>query len=178
MSTWKINLSGTNIPVYSLGFIGPATTQVGNVTRNECFVESVESLNPYEGDGTPINFLNSSHTMTDGFLVNSYNNLVDFTAYASNGTSWVSVSTLERKVQYATVAYYSDGTKCCDLPAGSKVYLKSTGAAGTNNRNYIAVTKVITASGTPYTFSSGDGYVDLTYNNRWINVGSILLRKV
>lgn len=177
MSKWMINLSGENIPVYSLGFIGPATTQVGNVTKNECFVESIESENPYEGDGTPIHFLNSSHTMTDGFLVNSYNNLVDFTAYASNGTSWVSVSTPERKVQYDTVAYYADGSKCCDLPAGSKVYLKSTGAAGTTNHNYIAVTKVITASGKTYNFS-GHGFVDLTYNNRWINVGSILLRKV
>ncbi len=73
-----------------------------------------------EGDGAPVFFLNSSHQMTFGLLADYENNLVDFTAYASNGTSWVSVNTLKRKVQYATVAYYADGSKCCDLPAGSK----------------------------------------------------------
>ena len=110
-------------------------------------------------------------------LLASYkNNLVDFTDYASNGTSWVRVSTLERKVQYATVAYYADGSKCCDLPAGSKVWLTQNGTAGQTNSNYIAVTSVQTAAGKKIDFK-GNGFIDLTYGNRWVNVGSILLRK-
>ena len=114
--------------------------------------------------------------MTFGLLADYENNLVDFTDYASNGTSWVPVSTLERKVQYATVAYFADGSKRCDLPAGSKVWLASNGTAGATHSNYIAVTSVQTASGKKYDFD-GNGFIDLTYGNRWINVGSILLRK-
>lgn len=173
---WMINLSGAAIPVYSVGAGGPSTTQVGTLTKNECFVDGTISENPWEGDGRPVVFLNSSHSMTFGLLANDPKNLVDFTAYASNGTSWVAVNTLERKVAYATVAYYADGSKCCDLPAGSQVWLTQNGTAGQKNSNYIAVTKVKTAAGKEYKFS-GNGFVDLTYNNRWVNVGSILLRK-
>ena len=176
MSSWMINLSGKSIPVYSIKGGGPSTTKIGNLTKNECFVDGTISANPWEGDGSPVIFLNSSHQMTFGLITDYENNLVDFTKYASNGSSWVSVTTLERKVTYATVAYYADGSKCCDLPAGSKVWLSSSGTAGDKNPNYIAVTKVQTASGKSYNFT-GNGFVDLTNGNRWINVGSILLRK-
>ena len=94
-----------------------------------------------------------------------------------NGTSQVPVSTLERKVQYATTAYYKNGSKCCDLPAGSKVWLTKNGTAGQSNPTYIAVTSVETASGERYDFD-GNGFIDLAPNTRWVNVGSILLRKV
>ena len=173
---WMINLSGKSIPVYSVGGGGPSTTKIGNLTKNECFVDGTISENPWEGDGAPVVFLNSSHQMTFGLIADYENNLVDFTDYASNGTSWVSVNTLERKVQYATVAYYADGSKCCDLPVGSKVWFTSNGTAGATYPNYIAVTSVETASGKKYNFS-GNGFIDLTYDNRWVNVGSILLRK-
>mgnify|MGYP003190281375 FL=1 len=145
-SLWKIN-SG----IFCSGG-GPSTTKIGNLTKNECFVEGTFSANPWEGDDAPVFFLNSSHQMTFGLLADYENNLVDFTAYASNGTSWVSVNTLERKVQYATVAYYADGSKCCNLPAGSKVWLTSNGTAGATHSNYIAVTSVETASGKKYNF--------------------------
>lgn len=177
---WMINLSGESVPVYSAGNSGPSTTKIGNITKNECFVEGSISGNPWEGDGMPVLFLNSSHSMTFGLLTDYKNNFVNFTDYASNGTSWTSADTLERKVQYATAAYYSNGKKCCDLPAGSRVWLTPNGTAGQTYPNYIAVTSVKTASGTTYDFSknSENGFVDLTYNNRWVNVGSILLRKI
>lgn len=174
---WMINLSGGSIPVYTVGSSGPTTPQLGNITRNECFVDGTISENPWEGDGSPVIFLNSSHEWKFGLINDGQSNLVNFTNYASNGTSWVSVNTLERKVQYATVAYNADGSRCCDLPAGSRVWLTSNGTAGQTHSNYIAVTKVKTASGTTYNFQ-GNGFVDLTHGNRWINVGSILLRKV
>lgn len=173
---WMINLTGASIPVYSVGNGGPSTTQIGNLTKNECFVDGTISENPWEGDGMAVVFLNSSHAMTFGLIADYNSKLVDFTDYASNGTSWVSVNTLERKVQYATVAYYANGSKCCDLPAGSRVWLTQNGTAGQTHPNYIAVTSVETASGKKYNFS-GNGFIDLTYNNRWVNVGSILLRK-
>lgn len=174
---WMINLSGKSLPVYAPNGGAPSTTQNGNVTNNECFVDGTFSENPWEGDGIPVFFLNSSHNMTFGLITDYDCTLVDFTDYASNGTSWVPVNTLERKVQYATAAYYADGSKCCDLPAGSKVWLTNNGTAGQTNSNYIAVTSVETASGKRYNFS-GNGFVDLTYNGRWVNVGSVLLRKV
>lgn len=174
---WMVNLSGESLPVYSVGGGGPSTTKIGNITKNECFVDGTISQNPWEGDGMAVVILNSSHAMTFGLLASYKNNLVDFSRYASNGTSWVSVSTLERKVEYATAAYYGDGSKCCDLPAGSRVWLNQNGTAGQNNPNYIAVTSVQTASGKKYNFS-GNGFVDLTYGGRWVNVGSILLRKI
>lgn len=52
----------------------------------------------------------------------------------------------------------------------------SNGTAGATHSNSIAVTSVQTASGKKYNFS-GNGFIDLTYGNRWVNVGSILLRK-
>ena len=52
----------------------------------------------------------------------------------------------------------------------------SNGTVGATHPNYIAVTSVETASGKKYNFS-GNGFIDLTYGNRWVNVGSILLRK-
>ena len=115
--------------------------------------------------------------MVFGLIDENSNNLVDFSEYASNGTSWGAVNTLERKVQYDTVAYYADGSKCCDLSAGSLVWLTQNGTAGQTHPNYIAVTRVKTTAGKEYNFS-GNGFVDLTYDNRWVNVGSILLRKV
>ena len=36
---WMINLSGKSIPVYSVAGGGPSTTKIGNLTKNECFVE-------------------------------------------------------------------------------------------------------------------------------------------
>lgn len=143
---WMINLTGASIPVYSVGNGGPSTTQIGNLTKNECFVDGTISENPWEGDGMAVVFLNSSHAMTFGLIADYNSKLVDFTDYASNGTSWVSVNTLERKVQYATVAYYANGSKCCDLPAGSRVWLTQNGTAGQTHPNYIAVTSVETAS--------------------------------
>lgn len=174
---WMINLSGESIPVYSVGGGGPSTTKIGNITKNECFVDGTISENPWEGDGMPVVFLNSSHAMTFGLLADYKSNLVDFTNYASNGTSWVSVNTLERKVQYTTVAYYADGNKCCDLATGSRVWLTRNGTAGQTYPNYIAVTSVQTAAGKKYNFS-GNGFIDLTYGGRFVNSGSILLRKV
>lgn len=175
-----INLTGNNIPVYTEDGSGPILPQLGNITRNECFIEGVLSGNPFEGEGCPVIFLNANHVFTFGLARNEDcvggNGFVPFTAYASNGTAWVSVDTLERKVQYATKCYDRNGSFYCDLPAGSRVWLKSSGAAGDTQRNYIAVTSVETASGQRYDFN-GHGYIDLTYNNRWINVGSILLRK-
>lgn len=131
---WMINLSGKSIPVYSIAGGGPSTTKIGNLTKNECFVEGTFSANPWEGDDAPVFFLNSNHQMTFGLLADYENNLVDFTDYASNGT------------------------------------------AGATHSNYIAVTSVQTASGKKYDFD-GNGFIDLTYGNRWVNVGSILLRK-
>lgn len=52
----------------------------------------------------------------------------------------------------------------------------SNGTAGATHSNYIAVTSVQTASGKKYDFG-GNGFIDLTYGNRWVNVGNILLRK-
>lgn len=176
---WMINLTGNKIPVYTADGSGPILPQLGNLTKNECFIDGTISENPFEGDGYPVIFLNANHEFKFGLVKDEDcgNGLVDFTDYASNGTSWVQVDTLERKVQYATRAYYADGSLCCELPANSRVWLTQNGGAGSSNHNYIAVTKVQTASGKTYTFK-GNGFVDLTYGNRWVNVGSILLRKV
>lgn len=171
---WQINLTGSSIPVY------PQATsqgsQIGTLTANECFAEGTAFGAGYEGWGNPVVFVNSAHVMTYGAINNFSSGLVDFADYASNGTSWVRVSTLKRKVQYATVAYYADGSKCCDLPAGSYVWLTQNCTRGQNNPNYVAVTKVQTAAGKEYNFS-GNGFVDLLYGGRWVNVGSILLRQ-
>lgn len=174
---WMINLTGNTIPVYSEKNGGPSTTTIGKLTKNECFIEGTFSENPWEGDGNPVFFLNSNHNIKFGLIKNFPNTLVDFSAYASNGTSWIKTNSLERKVQYITVAYYGNGSKCCDLPAGSKVWLTKNATAGETNPNYVAVSKVVTSTGKTYTFS-GNGFVDLTYGGRWVNVGSILLRKV
>lgn len=177
VSGWMVNLSGKKISVYKMNDNGScSTTRLGYITANECFVEGTVPGTGWEGVDTPVVILNSSHIMTMGVYSGYYSNLVDFAKYASNGSSWVSVSTLKRKVQYATVAYYADGSKCCDLAAGSYVWLTNDCTRGLNNMNYCAVTKVQTASGTTYNFS-GNGFVDLTYGGRWVNVGSILLRK-
>ncbi|MDE6742513.1 MAG: hypothetical protein K2J95_01380 [Lachnospiraceae bacterium] len=175
---WMINLSGNALPVYSEGYCGPSETQIGTITKNECFlnVNTTDTVNPWEGDGEPVFFLNSSHQMKDGFLADSVNNLVKFTNYASNGTSWVSVNTLERKVQYETATYDSEAKFKFTLPAGSRVWISSSGTAGEQYRNFIAVTHV--QRGSEGTKEEFNGFVDLTYGNRWINVGSILLRKV
>lgn len=173
---WMINLSGSAMPVYTVGSSGPTTPQLGTLTKNECFVDGNISFNPWEGEGQPVIFLNSSHEWKFGLLDEYSGEMADFSNYASNGTSWVAVNTLERKVQYATKAYYSNGNFLCDLPVGSRVWLTSNCTAGSSHSNYVAVTRVKTDT-IDHTFS-GNGFVDLTYNNRWVNVGSILLRKV
>lgn len=169
---WQINLSGASIPVYQMDVKKGA--KIGNITANECFANGQASGSGYEGWGDPVVFLNSSHQMTYGAI--DYNNsYVDFGNYASNGTSWVAVSTLKRKVQYETVAYYADGSTFRKLPAGSYVWLTKNCTRGENNPNYVAVTKV--QIGNEVFEFSGNGFVDLTYGGRWVNVGSILLRK-
>ena len=173
-----INLTGKTIPVYSALDNGAAsTTQLGKITNNECFIEGSAFGAGWEGVDEPVIFINSNHTPTHGVMKAVSGTLADFAKYASNGSSWVSVNTLERKVQYATAAYYADGQKRCDLPAGSRVWLTQSCTRGQNNENYIAVTAVQPAGGNKITFS-GNGFIDLTYGNRWVNVGSILLRKV
>ena len=171
---WMINLSGTSIPVYDQGTI--PVTRIGTLTPNECFADGASFGAGWEGWGMPVFFLNSAHENTFGMTDNNFN-CVDFADYASDGTSWVSVNTLKRKVQYPTVAYYSNGSKCCDLAAGSYVWLTENCTRGRSNPNYVAVTKVQTATGSIHTFSNGNGFVDLTHGGRWVNVGSILLRK-
>lgn len=174
---WMINLSGASVPVYSVAGGGPSTTKIGTITQNESFVEGSISANPWEGSGDPVLFLASNHKMTFGLLSSTPKNLVDFTKYASNGTSWVAVNTLERKVQYETTLYDSLGNELYPLPAGSHVWLTSNGTAGEDNPNFIAVKSVQRPSNAKYTFP-GNGFIDLTCNSRWVNVGSILLRKV
>lgn len=174
---WMINLTGETLPVYSVGGSGPTTPQLGKITKNECFVEGTMSANPWEGEGMPVYFLSTSRVMTLGLLDEFKGDIVDFTDYASDGTSWVKVDTLERKVQYATQSYYADGRVFKALPAGSRVWLTSNGTAGTNWPNYIAVTSIQPAGDKTYNFD-GNGFIDLTYGDRWVNVGSILLRKV
>lgn len=176
---WMINLTGHSIPVYDSLSNGAVdkNNQLGEITKNECFAEGSTFGAGWEGVDMPVVILDANHQITFGVIDDYAGNLVDFSEYASNGTSWVSVNTLERKVQYATVAYYADGSKCCDLAAGSRVWLTSECTRGQTNPNYVAVTAVETAAGKKYNFS-GNGFIDLTYGNRWVNVGSILLRKI
>ena len=171
---WMINLSGKSIPVYLTDVL--PEKRIGTLTKNECFADDLPIDVGYEGWGTPVTFLNASQEMDFGMIESEIENLVDFCDYASTGTSWVSVNTLKRKVQYATVAYYSDGSKCCSFPAGSYVWLDPDCTHGQNNPNYISVTKVQTAAGKTYEFDE-NGFIGLTYGGRWVNVGSILLRK-
>ena len=130
----------------------------------------------WEGVDTPVIFWNSNYQRTTGVVSESNVNFVDFSEYASDGQSWIKVNTLERKVQYNTVAYYADGSKYCDLPSGSKVWLTPNATRGQNNPHYVAVTAVQPKGGTKVNFS-GNGFIDLMYGGRWVNVGSILLRK-
>ena len=171
---WMINLTGSSIQIYSQGTT--PTKKVGTLTKNECFAEGSEFGASWEGWGMPVFFLNASHSNTFGMIATTETGLVDFADYASNGSSWVKVNTLKRKVQYATVAYYADGSKCCDLPAGSYVWLTQACTRGQRHPNYIAVTSVCPVGGTTRNFE-GNGFIDLTYGNRWVNVGSILLRQ-
>ena len=174
---WMINLSDT-IPVFSmLGNGAVSTTQIGKITKNECFADGAQIGAPWEGIDDPVYFLNAKNTMTFGVTKSSdYGNVVDFSAYASNGTSWVKVNTLERKVQYETRAHYADNTGDYILAPGSRVWLTSNCTRGDEHPNYVAVTKVQTADGEIIEFQ-GNGFVDLTYGGCWVNVGSILLRK-
>jgi hypothetical protein len=181
VSGWMINLSGTEIPVYKMGNAGSCTsTKIGKITKRECFVEGTVPGTGGEGNDIPAVILDANHKMQMGVapvsLASTFGQCVNFADYASNGTAWVKVSTRKRKVQYATRAYYADGSKCCDLPAGSYVWLTANCTRGQSNMNYCAVEKVQTAAGKTYTFQ-GCGFIDLTYGGRWVNVGSILLRK-
>ncbi|WP_054740759.1 hypothetical protein [Cellulosilyticum ruminicola] len=177
VSGWQINLSGESIPVYSFNGAGTATnTKIATITKNECFVEGTVPGTGWEGNDIPAVVLDPNHKMVMGVYKKYYNNLVNFADYASNGTSWVKVSTRKRKVQYATTAYYADGSKCCDLPAGSTVVLTSSCTRGASHMSYCAVESVTTAAGKTYKFQ-GCGFIDLAPSGRWVNVGSILLRK-
>ena len=62
------------------------------------------------------------------------------------------------------------------MPSGSKVWLTPNSTRGQNNPHYVAVTAVQPKGGTKVNFS-GNGFIDLMYGGRWVNVGSILLRK-
>lgn len=175
---WMINLSGKKIPVYNSTLNGSCgTTKLGDILANECFVQGTNPGTGWEGNDNPVIILDLNHAMTFGVYSGNYSNLVDFADYASNGTSWVAVNTLQRKVQYATRAYYANGDFCCDLAADSYVWLTENCTRGDSNMNYCAVTKVQTAAGKVYNFS-GNGFVDLTYGGRWVSVNNILLRKV
>lgn len=168
---WMINLTGAAIPVYSVDGGGPSTTKIGTITKNECFIDGTYSANPWEGEGTPVFFFNKDHVATFGLFDDYSGNLAEFADYASNGTSWIKVNTLERKVQYDTSAYNQRGDFLCKVPAGTPVELTRNCTAGDNCPNYIAVTSI---AGKTY---DGHVFIDLTPNNRWVNVGSILLRK-
>lgn len=179
VSGWQINLSGKAIPVYEMNDNGSASSKkVATITKNECYVQGTYPGTGWEGVDNPAIVLDPSHNMVLGVFTDDYysSKLEDFADYASNGSSWVKVDTLKRKVQYATVAYYADGSKCCNLPAGSYVWLDRNCTRGENNSNYCAVTQVQTASGKVYKFD-GNGFIDLTYGGRWVNISSILLRK-
>lgn len=169
---WMINLTGAAIPVYSVDGGGPSTTQIGTITKNECFIDGVYSANPWEGEGTPVIFFNKNHEATFGLLNDYSGNLAEFADYASNGTSWVKVNTLERKVQYDTEAYDQGNNPLGKVPAGTLVELTRNCTAGDRHSNYIAVTRIGDKTYDSHVF------IDLTPGNRWVNVGSILLRKV
>lgn len=172
---WMINLSD-EIPVYSMLFGGVAgSTQIGKILKNECFVEGTNIGAGWEGENDPVYFLNPQYVMTYGAILN-WGNFVDFSAYASNGSSWEKVNTYERKVEYKTRAYYANGDFCCDLPTGSRVWLTQNCSRGDEKKNFVAVTDVETDTGKKYHFQ-GNGFIDLTYDNRYVTVGSILLRK-
>ncbi len=176
---WEINLSGAAIPVYggnNNNWIQQGS-QIGTITKNECFAEGTAFGAGWKGWGNPVIFRNSAGKMTQGAIADNISNLKDFANYASNGTSWVSVSTLQRIVHSPTRAYYASGDLLCDLPIGSYVWLTQNCTRGQNNPNYVAVTAVQPKDHDKITFK-GNGFVDLTYDNHWLNVGSILLRKV
>lgn len=173
---WTINLTGKAISVYSVGNGGPSTTKIGTINNNECFVDGSFSTNPWEGNGVPVVIVKSDHNTEFGLLPDGTYNFVSFADYASNGTSWVAVNTLERKVQYDTKAYDRYGGYKDDVPAGSRVWLDRDCTAGSDNPNYVAVTKVVTASNEELDIS-GHVFIDLTCGDRWVTVGSILLRK-
>jgi hypothetical protein len=179
VSGWQINLSGKAVPIYSFNGSGKATsTKIATITKNECFVEGTVPGTGWEGVDNPAVVLDPNHNMVMGVYTDSYysNNFVNFADYASDGSTWAKVSTLKRKVKYATAAYYADGSLCCSLPAGSYVWLTNRCTRGETHMNYCAVTKVKTAAGKTYTFQ-GNGFVDLTYGGRWVSVSGILLRK-
>jgi len=174
---WQINLSGSAIPVFRMKDNGScSTTKIGTIYNNECFAEGTNPSVGWEGVDNPVDFLDANHNMQFGVYSGSYRNLVDFADYASNGSTWERVTTGKRRVQYPTRAYYADGSKCCDLPAGSYVWLTRDCSSGRSNPNYCSVSKVQTAAGKTYTFS-GCGFIDLTYGGKFVNARSILLRK-
>jgi len=174
---WSINLTGADIPVYdgSKNWYQQGN-QIGKLTKNECFAEGTAYGYGagWEGWGVPVYFKNSSGVITLGAIKDDSTNIKNFAEYASNGTSWSKVSTTKRKVKYATKAYYSDGTFYRDLPAGSFVWLTSNASRGAKNPNYVSVSKIQPVGGDEKSFN---GFIDLTYGGRWLNVGSILLRK-
>ena len=174
---WGINLSGTAIPVY-----GPKNNnyalqgaQIGTLTKNECCAEGTAFRTGWDGWGGPIYFLNPSGQFVLGMIAASSPDLASFADYASNGTEWVKVSTLKRYVQYDTIAYYADGSKHKDLPAGSYVWLTSTCTRGETHPNFISVS-AIQPKGTSKITYSGNGFIDLVHGH-YLNKGSILLRQ-
>lgn len=176
VSGWQINLSGKAYPVYKMQGAGQASaTKIATVTKNECFVEGTVPGTGWEGVDCPVVVCDPNHNMVMG-VTKEYIPEYKLSDYASNGTSWVKVSTKVRKVVKPTVAYYASGEKCCDLPVGSKVTLGNNCTRGLNNKNFCAVTSVTTAAGKTYNFQD-HGFIDLTYGGSWLNVGSILIRK-
>lgn len=172
---WGINLTGSSITIYDgdKNWVQQGS-KVGTLTANECCAEGTAFGAGWEGWGTPIYFRNSAGVFTLGAIQDS-SRLTSFSNYASNGSSWVSVSTLQRNVNKTTYAYYADGTGRKELPPGSLVWLTSNCTRGQNNPNYVAVTAVQPKGGNKLTYS-GNGFVDLV-NGNWLNVSSILLRK-
>lgn len=54
---WMVNLSGESLPVYSVAGGGPSKTKIGNITKNECFVDGTFSENPWEATAWRFLFL-------------------------------------------------------------------------------------------------------------------------
>lgn len=173
---WMINLSGSSVPVYEQDV--SLKKKIATITKNECFTEWHPNDTNWEGGGRPVFLLNSSHNYTYGMIDYSLNNFGDFCDYASDGSSWIKVSTTKRKLVSETKLYYKDGHLACSLPKGTYVWIDPECTSGYSHPNYISVTKVQTPAGVVYNFSDSSGFIDLIpTSNTWLNVGSIILRK-
>lgn len=183
---WHINLSGNSIPVYEAGM--SPTVQKGTITKNECFCEGSVRDTGFDGwdYGEMVLYINTSHEMTPGMIDTRTSGIVFFGDYASNGTSWVKVNTLKRKVVNATVAYDKINNKIEDLPAGSYVWLSKDCSHGDSNLHYIQIDQFQKPGQSIYNYAAQGkdyGFIDLTGKSLtgnvkyWLNVGSIILRQ-